>query len=187
VCSLLAVECIVVLLFLKESHIPPNSTLVQPPRLFSDAKSPAKDSSLPRDGREKGDETDAMIAPVSDGGNASPPTSSGLKNLFIEFFPTIGITGITFFCASANNQLLIGGVNEYVWSGTTLVSIAFQGLAFAKLAQLFGYVGYYRMGLLLHLFSWVYTPISLKSINKNPSPPLMTEVLFLCIAANYCA
>jgi hypothetical protein len=180
VCSLLAVECIVVFVFLKESHNAPNTPPIQrslsqwaPWRLFYGGGKPVtEEPSSPRHSEEDYHETDAMIEPVSPDNNTSPPASSCLKNLSIDLVLIIGTTAITQFCASAYNKLLIDFLSSpppvgrdlppkesgYVWSGTALVSIAFQGLAFAKLAQLFGYARCYRMGLLLLSFSWIYTP-----------------------------
>ena len=188
---LLAVEFIVVFLFLDETHHTP----LNPPvqwwhslralwQLFYGRRPPIEPSGSPSHSgedyqnghnsrREGGDDHESrLIQDVPDDDPISTTDTYGFSANSLTLSLVIATAAITQFCASAYNKLLIDFLNSplpagrdlppkesgYVWSGTALVSIAFQGLAFAKISGLLGYSRCYCIGLLILSFSWFYTP-----------------------------
>jgi len=92
--------------------------------------------------------------------------------LSVDLVIIIATSAISHFCNSAYNKLLIDFLSSpfpvgrnlsakeigYVWSGTALVCIVAQALAFTKVARRCGYARFYSITFAVLTLSWLYTP-----------------------------
>jgi len=170
VSSLLAFEFLVVLLFMTESHSTSHNRGPVPSQegwnLFR--RTQRTNSSGHED--ENDDESGALLetqTPVIDRIN-----THSFNFLSVDLVIIIGTSAISHFCGSAYNKLLIDFLSSpfpagrdlsaketgYVWSGTALVCIIVQALAFTKVAKQCGYARFYSITLAVLTLSWLYTP-----------------------------
>src|SRR5579871_6813844 len=158
------VEFIVALLFLEESH---KSYLFAKTHDQSGLEWISEPLNSPADDLEP-QETDTLLVNKSQG---NPRTRSGIFSFVTtDLILIIATSAIAHFSSSAYNKLLIDFMSSplpvgrnlstkeigYVWSGTALVSMAFQGIAFSRIAKRFGYARFYSVTLILLAVSWVY-------------------------------
>jgi len=171
VSCLLAVEFFVILVFMKESHASHNGghsvarqegwSLFRRPEQAH--PSHHEDENNPESTALLGTET----APVSVGVN-----THGFNFMSFDLVIIIATSAISHFCNSAYNKLLIDFLSSpfpvgrnlsakeigYVWSGTALVCIVAQALAFTKVARRCGYARFYSITFAVLTLSWLYTP-----------------------------
>lgn len=166
VSGLVMIEFIVALLFLEESQKSYRSTKTHDQSSLEWIPEPP---GAPTDDLEP-QETDALLVNKS---QENSRTCCGTFNFVTsDLILIIATSGIAHFSSSAYNKLLIDFLSSplpvgrnlsakeigYVWSGTALVSMAFQGIAFSRIAKRFGYARFYSITLILLAISWVYTP-----------------------------
>jgi len=171
--SLLVAEFLLILLFTKESHTTLSDdlgrTAIRSRGLFR------RTQQAPASSRDDGDDDDqvaetATLLPSQPG--PAQINVHGFNFLTVDLVIIIGTSAISHFCASAYNKLLIDFLSSpfpigrnlsaketgYVWSGTALMCIVVQALAFTKIAKLCGHARFYSLTMAVLTISWLYTP-----------------------------
>jgi len=168
--ALLAIEFIVVLVFLKESH---KSTvpLTGEPNSEQQPQSQEGETLVHHALLSESEEAEPLL-PQEPQEQRNSKSFDSFGFITTDIILIIITSALAHFGSSAYNKLLIDFLSSpppagrnlspketgYVWSGTALVGMIFQGFAFIKISKKLGYARLYTLTLLLLVVSWVYTP-----------------------------